>query len=104
MTDQSWEDWMGWPESPRLPDGERDKTSAQWIRNAVRYHLELAVSALDGGRFPIETAVAMALEKLGTIEQLLDERDNADRSARISRLIGIEVGGNGKGRSGQSDA
>lgn len=64
------------------------------VRNRIRWHAELGASGFE--TLPPEDAAEHAQWRLEAIVRYLDRLDDADRSARIFRIAGIEVGEDGE--------
>lgn len=75
--------------------------SPQRVRNRIRWQAELGASGFE--TLPPEDAAENAQIKLEAIVRYLDRLDDADRSARIFRLAGIEVGEDGEPIIGDCD-
>ena len=64
------------------------------IRARVRWHAELAESGFE--TLPPDEAAEHAQERLAAIVHYLDALDDADRAARIYRVVGLKSGVNGE--------
>lgn len=71
-----------------------EDTDPQRVRGRIRWHAEMGLSSFE--TMPPEEAADFARWKLQTIVGLLDRLDDADRTSRIFRLVGIEVGRDGE--------
>lgn len=68
--------------------------SPERLRGYVRWHAELAANAFD--TLTLEDAAEHARWRLDGILRYLDGLDDADRSARILNIVGLEIGRDGK--------
>ncbi len=64
------------------------------VRRRIRHHAVLGVDSCE--RFPANEAVEMALLEFQSILNFLDRLDDAERTARICRIVGVKVGIDGE--------
>lgn len=78
-----------------------DMPTIEHMRAHIRWHAELGDNGFD--TLPTDEAAEHAQWRLRAIVRYLDRLDDADRTVRIFRVVGLKSGENGETLIGERD-